>query len=258
MQALNKNSDIFIYGHKPFIPLVTNNIYKVLTNTKENIPTSLPVYRDYEGDNIGDKNLMYNEYTGFYWLWKNYDIKNYIGLIGYRRYYSFYDDVPDFNKVFSKHSIVISDPLQLILNDKQVNNRDYYEFWHNVEDFDLLEQMFHEQYPEYTKAFEKMKNSNYIYNSSMFVMRRDNFKDYCEYIFDVLDCYNDYMGLHSVEEYKDHVAKNQNKYIKPHLPYYNIDMQARIIGYIAERALMTWLIGENLEKKAKTYTWNTI
>ena len=65
MQLLNDNVDIFVYTHKPFRQIVSNSIYKVLTCSKDDFSGfTVPVYRDYTGDNISDKNLMYNEYTG--------------------------------------------------------------------------------------------------------------------------------------------------------------------------------------------------
>ena len=95
---MNENVDIFIYSHKPFKPLVDNPVYKILTNNHAEgkyFPTELPIYRDYTGDNISDKNLLYNEYSGFYWLYKNWKLKDYTGMIHYRRYFKFLNDVPD-------------------------------------------------------------------------------------------------------------------------------------------------------------------
>ena len=80
-QKENNNVDIFVYSHKPFTPIVKNHVYKVLTNShaeSKEFNTDLAIYRDYDGDNISDKNLMFNEYSGFYWLWKNYPLKDYV------------------------------------------------------------------------------------------------------------------------------------------------------------------------------------
>lgn len=265
---MNENTDIFIYSHKKFTPIVTNPVYKILTNCHDEFTdTNLPVYRDYEGeDNIADKNLMYNEYTGFYWLWKNYPLKKYIGLNHYRRYYFFKDNVPDLEKIFDNFEIVLNRPIyflenQFVINfDKDVkvwDNRSWYNFWHNVEDFDKLEQLFNEQFPEYLDGFYKMKNAGYIYNCSLFLMKSEIFKEYCEYVFTVLDAYNKMFGCETVDAYIKHVEANQDKYIKAHLPYYTIEIQARITGYIAERVLNAYLMnGENsLEKHSIQFPW---
>ena len=239
-----RNLDIFIYTHKPFECKLTNESYKILTCSKDEFPNvKVPVIRDYTGDNISDKNLMYNEYTGIYWLWKNYKLNDYVGINHYRRYYAFMDNVPDVSKYFEFFDIILNKPLELLhpITKKMVDNRTYYSFWHNVEDFDLLEQMVREKYPEYVGGFEKMKASKEIHNSSIFIMGKDLFNEYCSFIFDALDTYNEYHGHHTVDEYRQHVLDNKAKYIKPGLDYYTVDIQTRIVGYIAERLLNTFL-----------------
>jgi hypothetical protein len=71
MSKNNHNVDIFIYSHIPFRPVTNNHVFKVLTNST-NMPlmfnTDLAIYRDYTGDNISNSNLMFNEYSGFYWI----------------------------------------------------------------------------------------------------------------------------------------------------------------------------------------------
>ena len=262
---MNENVDIFVYSHKPFTPLVKNPVYKILTNTKEKIDTKLSVYRDYEGeDNIADKNLMYNEYTGLYWLWRNYPLKKFIGLNHYRRYYQFLDDVPDIEALLDVYSMLLNRPIIFKENNfvlsytKEVpDNREWYGFWHNVEDFDLLEQLFHEKFPEYLDGFEKMKKAQYLYNSSMFTMPKTMFTEYCEFIFAVLEEYNNIIGCHTVPEYIKHVEDNKEKYIKEHLPYYNVEIQARILGYVAERAMNAYIFNgsESIESKSIYVPW---
>lgn len=257
---MNENLDIFVYSHIPFKPLVKNPVYKVLTNTREPIDTKLQVYHDFEGDNISDMNLMYNEYTGLYWIWKNYELKDYVGLNHYRRYYDFLDNVPDFNQMFSIFDIILNEPLPLKIGQigTSLNNRDWYNYWHNVEDFDKLESLIKNKYPEYTDGFEKMKSSEFTFPSSLFTMKKETFKEYCDFIFNVLKDYRKDNGLITVSDCVKHVENNKDKYLKPHLPYYTVEMQARIIGYIAERALQTFLMnGEHsLLNDAMYLKWN--
>ena len=105
-----KYRHICIKGHKDFKPEVSNPVYKVMTlGGKHNIDTKLDVYNDNTLDNISDMNFTYNEYTGIYWLWKNYNVKDYIGFNHYRRFYQFMDDVPDLNQYFKEgYDIIIN------------------------------------------------------------------------------------------------------------------------------------------------------
>ena len=261
---MNKNVDIFIYSHKQFTPLVTNPIYKLLVNcTVEDsqFNTKLPIYRDYVGDNISKQNLIFNEYSGFYWLWKNWQLKDYIGQIHYRRYFNFMDNVPDINKLFNKHKILLNERFPLSYGGKPVNNRDFYEKWHNVEDFDLMENIVKDMYPEYAEGWDTMKESQHIYPSSLFIMPRDMFDEYMTFIFDCMDTFNDERGCHTREEWIKYVEDNHNKYIRPEHPYYNVTMQARATGYLAERCLAAYLMNgksKSLENNAYTLQWTLI
>ena len=70
---MNENIDIFVLSHKDFTPSVTNPIYKIMNlGGEHNIDTKLEVYNDNTLDSISDMNFTYNENTGIYWLWKNY------------------------------------------------------------------------------------------------------------------------------------------------------------------------------------------
>lgn len=265
---MNENVDIFVYTHKPFKQIVHNPVYKVLTCSHEEFDSTLPVLRDYEGDSISDKNLMYNEYTGLYWLWKNYDIKDYIGLNHYRRYYEWMDDVPDIEFLMKLYKIILNKPVDLIcpvtagngVQGQIMDNREWYAWWHNVEDFDILEQLYHEKFPEYVNGFDKMKNNHYIYNSSMFTMSRDMFKEYCDYVFTVLSEYNKYRGMFTSDDYRKHVNENTLKYVKPYLSYYNTEIQSRVIGYIAERVMNTYMLNGDkpIENSAAIINWKHV
>ena len=109
MSKNNHNVDIFIYSHIPFRPITNNHVFKVLTNCPD-LPaafnTDLAIYRDYTGDNISGMNLMYNEYSGFYWIWRNYPIKDYVGMNHYRRMYSCFHDLPDIDEIFKTKKII--------------------------------------------------------------------------------------------------------------------------------------------------------
>lgn len=257
----NGNLDMFLYSHIPFKPIVTNPAYKVLTCSKDAFDTELKILRDYDGDNISDKNLMYNEYTGFYWVWKNYPLKKYIGLNHYRRIYTWLDNIPNMDDMFEFFDIVLNKPVKfkdVLHND--YDNYTYYSFWHYHKDFELLEEIFREKYPSYMDGFEKMKNADYLYNSSMFIMKKETFYGYCEFIFPLLDEFRKRRGFDTSEDAIKWVEDNKEHYIKPYLPYYTVNMQARIIGYIAERALNAYLMnGDNsLESRAAIVDWAMI
>lgn len=257
-----ENVDIFIYSHKPFTPITNNHIFKVLTNShaeSSEFNTDLAIYRDYEGKNISDANLMYNEYTGFFWLKHNYPLKKYIGLNHYRRYYKCYNDIPDIDEIFSKHPIILNQPLMLTREHNVYNNRDWYALWHNVEDFDLLGDIIKQKYAEYSDGFDAMATTNCICPSNLFIMKQDMFHEYLDFAFSVLLDFKKERGFFTTEDCIKFVENNKDKYIKENTSeIYDVTYQARIIGYLAERVLATFLLhgGKNcLFNKAHMFDW---
>lgn len=263
----NSNVDIFIYSHIPFHPIQNDHVFKVLTNSHaeaKEFNTDLEIFRDYTGRNISKENLMYNEYAGFYWLWKNYELKDYVGLNHYRRVYNCYNELPDFNEIFKTKKIILNEAINLVGNPgtgrRIYNNRDWYAEWHNVEDFDLLGEIIKSNYPQYADGFDKMSKVTFLHPSSLFTMPKDLFIEYCEFIFPCLQDIRDEMGFFTTEDCIAHVEKNKDKYIKDRHELYDVRYQSRIIGYLAERALGSFLMsGDNsLEDNAEIFKWSMV
>ena len=170
--------------------------------------------------------------------------------------------------LFKYCKIILNKPIELIcpIDRHKMNNRSWYSFWHNVDDFDKLRTVFETKFHEYMDGFEKMEKSDHIYNSSMFIMPRELFLKYCKFIFSVLDEYIKLTGYETVEKCIQHVNENKNKYIKTvenngyDLHYYTVEMQARIIGYIAERAMNAFVMNgeDSLEKNAMIIDWKML
>ena len=76
----NNNLDIFVCSHKQYEKPVNNKVYKILSVGNNTELYGENIIRDDTGDNISDMNIFYCELSGLYWLWKNYDIKYYIGI----------------------------------------------------------------------------------------------------------------------------------------------------------------------------------
>ena len=78
------NSEIFVITHKKvFVNLPEGYIPIQVGNA--NLDTQY--LRDNTLDNISNKNSNYCELTAIYWLWKNYELPDYIGITHYRRFF---------------------------------------------------------------------------------------------------------------------------------------------------------------------------
>ena len=91
---------------------------------------------------------------------------------------------------------------------------------HDIHDWDVMKNIIEKMYPEYATDFSIVENSNYYIPYNMFIMKKKIFKQYCEWIFPVL------------EECESVIGDKEDVY------------QNRYIGFLAER-LMTMYFYHN-------------
>lgn len=182
---------------------------------------------DNTGDNISGKNKDYCELTGIYWAWKNI-AADYIGISHYRRQFTRCKKYSNNDK---KNSIINCDEWNYILKKNPIvvpKKRKYYveTIWsqyihaHSQLGLDYTKGVLLELYPEYEYAWNTVMNRTWGHMFNMFVMRRDYFNSYCQWLFSI---------LFTLERRYD-LAKNES----------------RIYGFIAERLLDVWLEANHL------------
>ena len=169
---------------------------------------------DDTGDNISVLNNRFCETTAIYWAWKNFDkIDNpdYIGFMHYRRHFLFGDQnyvpnfyglvkYPDLNndylkdnldddkikKIVELYDLIIPKRIELELVNGVKNNYQQYKNSHNIKDLDKAFSLIINKYPEYEKYVNEYKSSNYAYFLDMFIMKKDIFFEYCNWLFSIL------------------------------------------------------------------------
>lgn len=204
-----KNSliKIFVVCHKKeklnfkedMYPIFVGGINNELSNKKEN-------YCDNIGDNISIKNKTYNEMTAIYWLWKHYqEIGNpdYIGVEQYRRffyptgnknYYEMDEGKKDcFFNMNRDDSCLVS---LLETNDfiapfpmKCKSVYSYFKSSHGEEAIKKVLDIIENLYPKDIEIAKEYLFSNRCYLYNMFILKRQDFLDYCSWIFPILDEY---------------------------------------------------------------------
>ena len=209
----------------------------------------LDMIGDNTGEHISERNKRYCELTAQYWAWKNDQTSEYIGFMHYRR---FLDFRPEPAKPSTEHGVIVPEFHDDFIDDfgllpdavySQVQGYDIVlpEHWaipgsstsrsHTVEwqykmadhhfavDFDLTRKIVGELNPSDLVFFDQMASSNRFHTTNMFVMKRDIFHRYCEWLFPIL------------EE------------IDRRINYANYSVQeARVIGYLAERLINVFLL----------------
>lgn len=196
------------------------HVGKKLANESLNIPG------DDLGENISSKNKNYCELTALYWIWKNNtsDSKA-IGLSHYRRYFK-----PSSKFVFLKdRKIASTQELSDLLKTYEVILAKPRNYWiesieshyanaHHKEDLEVLRHVLLSKYPEYQRSYDSVMKGTKLSLFNMFVMKREHFESYCQWLFDI---------LFEVEKI---------------IPYYNYGpYQGRVFGFLGERLLNVWV-----------------
>lgn len=242
---INKNAvAVFIAAHKPYDFIETEGYYPIQVNARKN--KLFLTVTDADGDNISLKNDRFCELTALYWIWKNDNRHDYIGLCHYRRYFKMSHDFSDyFQSVSKKEKLTLSDLdiseriLAALAQGKVIVPKKYkfggkihhmsveqqYVDCHNEEDLIILKNILLEKYPNYEAAWNNVFQRNWIYAYNMFIMNKQLFQKYMEWLFDIL-----------------FEAERQ---IPPKTDSY----QNRTFGFMSERLFNVFLVHNNCQPK---------
>lgn len=253
MTAVNdepKDSElkILVCYHKPYeLPPIDDGILLPIHAGKASSDIDLHMQGDNEMngqpcDNISSNNNNWCELTVIYWAWKNlrklYPNVKYVGISHYRRYFSF-GDQKTFRKapgeiknyrVDTKMATDILESGKIIVPTKIRFNLPLdisYCTWHLYSDYYALRDVIKNDFPDYFPAFEKVfECGNEFLPMNMFVMKYDDFVNYCEWLFGVL--------FKTAEK----VDPNNDEYHR------------RTFGYLSERLFKVWILKNRKETKS--------
>lgn len=242
---------IFVVTHKENPPLKNDLFIPLQVGTKECI--SKNIIRDNTLDNIANKNSNYCELTAAYWIWKNYNQSEYVGICHYRRYLNFYNPfynlkpssqkkikLADFKKtkIFNKDPEILQKKITSILNKfdiiickpynlkKGTITKNYCDD-HRKEDWDLTKKIIAEKHSEYKESIVKyLDNGKLFHNGNMMICSKEKFDAYHAWLFSIL------FEL----ETKIEIPKEQ--------------YQARLFGFISERLLNLYVYHNNFKIKS--------
>lgn len=211
-----KNIKIYVSCHKECYTPEHEYMYPIQVGAAKAAKRFDGMLHDDEGENISEKNPMYCELTAQYWAWKN-DDADYYGFFHYRRYMSFastqfphnlfedvempYLDDSVFEKLcldkktmrdkIEQYDVIATTPVCLKkLNRVLKSNYHQYEItpYQYKEDLDVMLDIIKEKYPEYyDTAYYYLHKSPIGYYCNMFIMKKEIFKEYSEWLFTILE-----------------------------------------------------------------------
>ena len=224
---------IIIATHKKYwMPI--DEIYMPLHVGKEG-KESLGYAGDNTGTNISIKNSNYCELTAVYWAWKNLNA-DYIGLVHYRRHFTNEGYLMRLIKGKKKCVLNSNDALKLLKQYDAVvpkrrnyyieTNRSHYNHAHYSKDLDIVESIINEKYPDYSEAFSLVMNRTWAHMFNMFIMKKEYFDEYCEWLFSILEELESKIDISKYDLY--------NK---------------RVFGFVSERLLDVWIEAKKIRYK---------
>ena len=217
---------IFCVYHKDIPCIIKDNytpifVGSALYGKQPKISGNVHYVTDDMGDNISELNKSLNEITATYWIWKHYKEigdPDCIGLTHYRRFFVFNESYPmppvtwlphsssycfntlkDVRNVISTddaldyfkegYSILATRKYDAILlgeGAKSCRQRFYQIAEFDKHLYDRMETLVLTAYPDYEPEIQALraKASHYLFN--MFVMKREVFFAYCDFIFPIL------------------------------------------------------------------------
>ncbi len=139
---------------------------------------------DDTGENISDLNFLYGELTGLFWIWKNVNDLDYVGLCHYRRYF-----LNSRGQAMDKNDYVgLLEEYDAIVPRHAVCEGSYYQHFgrsHNSRDLDAVGRALKRLYPSYAAAYDQAMEGNIFYGSNLMVTRLPILKTYAEWLFQI-------------------------------------------------------------------------
>lgn len=207
----NKNAKIYICTHTDFKQDVTNPTYEVVDIRKSKKAVKAP-------------RAFYSELLHMKRVSERKTLPEYVGFCQYRKYFDFMDVVPDIAATIKQHGAITSIPL-----DMGATMREQFASWGYVADLDLVTDIINAKHPDFAEAWQKALESHTLHLGTMYIVKRDDFKELVALMWAVVDEYLKRIG----GDIKKHIAECPAELLDP-------GDYIRVGGSIAERIASAW------------------
>lgn len=177
---------------------------------------------DDTGENVSQYNQYINDYSLTYWAAKNYDklgSPEYIGFAQYRR--------------ILMHEDYMLQPKVIACNAENYNMPLYkhYSICHNKSDLDFVVNMMKDNFSPMLKNFVDFLNQSINFGRNIFIMHRDKFMLYSDFICKCID-------ILTTDLLQNSDIKERDKY------------QKRAIGFLLERLTGFWIYDQMVKSES--------
>ncbi len=236
------NIDIFITSHKEFTPKVSSGIYKILY-ARDDIHRDEGCGLEMHVCNAGYLPLNDRYLSDFYhmkWVRDNLPLKDYVGFIQYRKYFSFLDGDVDFDGIFAKYDVLVCKPLKY----KVLTFEKQFSLCHNIDDLVLMMDVVKDLRPSYSEKIDALMRSKIVFPHNCFVMKSEDFKRYVDFEFDCMEEFMRRIGCSCGDDIDRRIEENSGKYLKRFYPNSESWYQRRLVAYLMERLTSVFIVNE--------------
>jgi len=235
--------NLYISTHKDFNnKLIVNPNYKILCDDRSQLKNnySIEIISTNTSENIlFPKRIGYGEGSKMYYIWNLYKSGNisskYVGFFHYKRIFNFKNNIPDLDTIFKKYDGMVMTHYYF-----KKNNYHQYVDNHIAIYFDEALNILREKYPEYIPILESYLKRNYQNYCNIFIMKKDDFIKWGDFVYSILLELDRRFNLTSDEDTRNSVEKEIEKIkgnLKPYESKQKLDLnfQRRMQGFVMER-----------------------
>ena len=224
-----ENAKIYICTHKDFVPTVSNGVYEILDA------------RD-GGDASGSvPGCFYSELLVMDRLRKKRKLPEIVGFCSWRKYFDFFDRVPDLEKIVREHGCLVSENLTL-----GCTVRDQWAGWGNPEDLDIATAAIKRRCRDFLPAWERALDGKTLHPYSMFVMTQKDYRRLMKVGSCIVTEYLNAIGCNIAGRIK---AAPEKYHLSPAMNFDNLSKseatafryQMRVGGQLCERIVSAWI-----------------
>jgi len=221
--------NLYIITHKDFNNYISNKSYKIICDDFIQLKNKyiLKVISSIKDNELYKKRIGYSEGSKIYYIWKKYKnniIKSkYVGFNHYRRIFQFGNDIPNLENIFKRYDVILNKSIKYRLSLKN-----HYNKFHNEKDLNDILDIIKNKFSNYYSVALKTLNNKIFYSCNIFIMKSEDFIEYGNFIFGVLNEFDKKNNLISDEIIKNYISKFKKKNFK-------IEYQRRVEAFLMER-----------------------
>ena len=219
---------IFIMTHKDFKNYRYNPIYSIVADDNSELKNKYNLDIIYANrGKLFNMSRAYSEMSKLYYIYELYKngtySSRYVGLNHYRRYFKFTDIIPNLKDIFKNYDVILNKAYII-----KGNMKEQFCKLHDCKKYDEIIDIIKDIRPEYYETALKTSNKKKVYFCNLFIMKKEDFLKYCEFMYDILfefDKRNGYKSDGDLLKYSKTLYKNEDMQL----------YQSRLQAFLSER-----------------------